>query len=273
MSESNQPCVLIADDDKDLTDLLALRCGTLGLTVEKAHDAMAAMQKINDCRPDVVILDVNMPSVDGLSVCEMMSHHLLPIPVIILSREKNQNVIRRCHNMCAYYVPKCNNVWERMRPLLNELLNLLALDDRSSSGTSEITDDKLAPALDEAVESMSSIDRVFALFGWNDEFLEDEADDRPTKQVDRPWVLCIDDDSDFTFTLQARLEQHGIEVLRAFAGMDGYRYAFTSSAQLIILDYEMPNGNGDYVLRRLKENPVTKDIPVIVLTGRKEKTL
>jgi len=38
----------------------------------------------------------------------------------------------------------------------------------------------------------------------------------------------------------------------------------------IILDYEMPQCNGDYVLRRLKESPVTRDIPVIVLTGHKE---
>jgi DNA-binding response OmpR family regulator len=35
----------------------------------------------------------------------------------------------------------------------------------------------------------------------------------------------------------------------------------------------MPNGRGDYILRRLKENPVTKDIPTIVLTGRKDAAL
>jgi response regulator RpfG family c-di-GMP phosphodiesterase len=35
----------------------------------------------------------------------------------------------------------------------------------------------------------------------------------------------------------------------------------------------MPDGNGDYVLGRLKENPVTKEIPVIVLTGHRDKCL
>jgi DNA-binding response OmpR family regulator len=85
--------------------------------------------------------------------------------------------------------------------------------------------------------------------------------------------LCIDDDSELSFTLKLRLEQHGIQVLRAFAGMEGYRYACVTPAQAIILDYEMPDGNGDYVLRRLKESQLTRNIPVIVLTGHKDRSL
>ena len=86
-------------------------------------------------------------------------------------------------------------------------------------------------------------------------------------------MLCIDDDPDATMSLKMRLEQRGFGVVRAFAGMDGYRTAFLSPPSAITLDYEMPSGQGDYVLRRLKENPVTQDIPVIVITGRKEKSL
>ena len=89
----------------------------------------------------------------------------------------------------------------------------------------------------------------------------------------RPWVLCVDDDPDFAATLKLRLEQHGVDVLHAFAGMEGYRFAFTHGAQAIILDQEMPDCDGDYILRRLKENPVTEDIPVIVLTGTKDQAL
>jgi DNA-binding response OmpR family regulator len=122
-------------------------------------------------------------------------------------------------------------------------------------------------------EDSEAIDGMFALFGWNERFLDEPADDLPLMEISRPWVLCIDDDSDFSFTLKMRLERQGVDVLRAYAGMEGYRYAFTSEAQAIILDFELPNGNGDYVLGRLKENPVTKDIPVIVLTGRKDKAL
>jgi DNA-binding response OmpR family regulator len=82
-----------------------------------------------------------------------------------------------------------------------------------------------------------------------------------------PWVLCIDDDQDLSRSLQLRLEAHGVAVVRASGGMEGYRYAFRYPADAIILDYNLPDGRGDYVLRRLKENPATKDLPVIVLTG------
>jgi response regulator RpfG family c-di-GMP phosphodiesterase len=55
--------------------------------------------------------------------------------------------------------------------------------------------------------------------------------------------------------------------------MEGYRLAFTNPASAILLDYNMPNGQGDYVLGRLRDNPVTKNIPVIVVTGVRDKSL
>jgi response regulator RpfG family c-di-GMP phosphodiesterase len=94
-----------------------------------------------------------------------------------------------------------------------------------------------------------------------------------TESDDVPWVICIDDDRAFTWALKRRLESAGVAVVRAFEGREGFRTAFRHPASAVILDYEMPDGQGDYVLRRLKDNPVTYDIPVIVITGRKDKTL
>lgn len=88
-----------------------------------------------------------------------------------------------------------------------------------------------------------------------------------------PWVLHVDDDQDLSAAMGIRLEAYGIKVVRAFDGAGGVRTAFSHPASAIILDYEMPNGQGDYVLGRLKDNPVTRDIPVIVLTGRKDRSL
>jgi DNA-binding response OmpR family regulator len=116
--------LLIADDDKDLPESLATRCRSLGLVVDTAHDAMTALSIIDQNPPDLVILDNNMPSGSGLSVCEMMSHHeaLAFIPVIMLTGERDEWIIRRCHKMCAYYVPKVADAWQRyLQPLLTEL--------------------------------------------------------------------------------------------------------------------------------------------------------
>lgn len=94
-----------------------------------------------------------------------------------------------------------------------------------------------------------------------------------SRDSELPWVLCIDDDTDYSEAMKLRLEVHGVAVVRAFDGMGGYRKAFTHPASAILLDYELPNGQGDYVLRRLKENPVTRDIPVIAISGVKDNTI
>ena len=73
--------------------------------------------------------------------------------------------------------------------------------------------------------------------------------------------------------LKLRLEAHGVAVVRAFDGTSGLRFAFSRPADVIILDYEMPNGRGDYIVQRLKDNPVTNGIPVIVITGRGDRLL
>lgn len=88
-----------------------------------------------------------------------------------------------------------------------------------------------------------------------------------------PWVLCIDDDADFSQAVKLRLESRGVAVVRAYEGTEGFHSAFSNRASAILLDYHLPNGQGDYVLRRLKETPSTRSIPVIVVTGAKSGAL
>src|SRR5262245_6585463 len=70
-----------------------------------------------------------------------------------------------------------------------------------------------------------------------------------------PRVLCIDDDPEYIQALKIRLESRGISVLRATTGLDGYCCALGESADAILLDYQLPNGCGDYILEQLKSNP------------------
>ncbi len=289
--------ILIADDDRDLAASLALHCKNLGLTPHTTHDAMAAVQAIDALSPDVVILDVNMPGGNGLAVCELMfsGERLRNTPVIMLTGETDHDTVRRCHEMCAYYVLKCPDVWQRIEPLLKELLGENDSPSQATDrGTVRLAAGDIADAETNAPPSAPSrvtpsrtsgdnvlVDAVFAALAPGDLIAPDENAQSASADVDfsdelgesAPWVLCIDDDPDLSHSIQLRLREHGIAVRRAFAGMEGYRRAFVEPAQAIILDFEMPNGNGDYVLRRLKENPVTRDIPVIVLTGRREKSI
>jgi CheY-like chemotaxis protein len=122
--------VLIADDDRDLVHVLKIRCNHLNLNVVSAHDAMTALALAHEHRPDLICLDVNMPSGSGLSVCEMLAadDRLSSIPVIMLTGQADEETIRRCHAMCAYYVLKSRDIWDRVEPILRELLQLPAAD-------------------------------------------------------------------------------------------------------------------------------------------------
>lgn len=116
--------LVIADDDRDLAHALAMRCQRLGLAVSCAHDAFSALTLVKTSRPDMVCLDVEMPAGNGLSVCEMLAtdEFCRSIPIAILTGKNDPDTIMRCHNLCAYYVEKCPDVWSRLEPLVKELL-------------------------------------------------------------------------------------------------------------------------------------------------------
>ena len=59
------PRMLIADDDPAIVRLLADRCASMGFEVETATNGIQALVKANRNRPDVLIVDFNMPEADG----------------------------------------------------------------------------------------------------------------------------------------------------------------------------------------------------------------
>ncbi|HEV8004094.1 MAG TPA: response regulator [Planctomycetaceae bacterium] len=119
-----QKTILIADDDRELNSAIALRCRCHGLRVFCAHDAFTALSLVKSEMPDMVCLDVEMPAGNGLSVCEMLASDeaCRSIPVAIMTGRTDPDTIIRCHNMCAYYIEKCPDVWSRLEPLLTEIL-------------------------------------------------------------------------------------------------------------------------------------------------------
>ena len=129
--------VLIADDDRDLVQVLKLRCNQLGLNVVGAHDAMTALALAHQEQPDLICLDVNMPSGSGLSVCEMLTadERLSSIPVIMLTGRTDEETIRRCHAMRAYYVLKSRDIWDRVEPILRQCLELPPADTDTEEST------------------------------------------------------------------------------------------------------------------------------------------
>lgn len=81
-------------------------------------------------------------------------------------------------------------------------------------------------------------------------------------------ILVIDDLPENVFMLQDRLEHEGFEVLTAYDGYTGIDLAKNELPDLILLDIMMPDITGLEVCKILASEPITKDIPIILVTAK-----
>lgn len=86
----------------------------------------------------------------------------------------------------------------------------------------------------------------------------------------RKHILVIDDDPHMLKVLKHHLNNK-YDVATAVSGNIALRFLQKKKTNLILLDYAMPQMDGPAVLKQLRANPETKDIPVLFLTGESEK--
>jgi len=81
-------------------------------------------------------------------------------------------------------------------------------------------------------------------------------------------IMVVDDNTDILTVVRSILEKRGCEVQCATDGIEVFLRLEEKKPDLIVLDIILPQMDGFEVLKRLKEDPETSDIPVIVLTAR-----
>ncbi len=227
-SSDKIPRILIADDDPSIVRVLSDGCLKMGFEVETASNGIQALVKANRCKPDIMIIDVNMPEIDGLSVCaHLLDPEKRPLNVVVVTGSRDPETIERCQGFGAYYTRKGSNFW-------GDLGNALAAIYPDMAG-------RIRQCCARA--TVSEIKR-------------------------RPRVLLVDDDSEIDRFLTSRLEKCGIDVLYAPDGLRGFRMACRVEPAVIVTDYFMRNGDAPYLLSRLRTTAATENIPVIVLSGR-----
>ena len=84
---------------------------------------------------------------------------------------------------------------------------------------------------------------------------------------ERKKILVVEDEPDEVAYLSALFEDHGFEVISAGDGKEGLDKAKAQHPDLITLDISMPENSGVRMFRDLQGDPVTADIPVIMITG------
>ena len=81
------PYILSVDDENDVTELIAFHLRQHGYEVGTAASGRAALESIEARKPDLLLLDLMLPDIDGFAVCEMLRRQVktAALPVIIIS--------------------------------------------------------------------------------------------------------------------------------------------------------------------------------------------
>jgi CheY-like chemotaxis protein len=87
----------------------------------------------------------------------------------------------------------------------------------------------------------------------------------------RPLVLVADDDPDILLLMTLTLERDGYDVVAAKDGLSALDAAVERLPHLVLLDLMMPGLDGYEVTRRLRTKPITKDVPIVIVTAAAEE--
>jgi len=89
-----RPRVLVVDDLRSNRELLEGRLADLGYDVREAKDGIEALEAVDAEEPDLILLDIDMPRLDGIAVCEKLKAHPIRrlIPIVILTASNDRDM-------------------------------------------------------------------------------------------------------------------------------------------------------------------------------------
>src|SRR5260221_11323807 len=99
--------ILVVEDDVAIAELLSRALGQL-YEVRVVHDGGVAVQTAHDYRPDVILLDVNLPNLDGLSIAQKLKGSPVgKTPIIFLTaQDKPFDVVKGIQAGARHYITK-----------------------------------------------------------------------------------------------------------------------------------------------------------------------
>ncbi len=138
--------ILIADDDRAIRESLARALGLEGYDVVQANDGAAALSLVESAQPDVAVLDVMMPNVDGLTVCRVLRAERNRLPILMLTaRTETPDRVAGLDAGADDYLPKPFDLDELLARLRALLRRARPDDDVAAGEPLQVGDLRLDP--------------------------------------------------------------------------------------------------------------------------------
>ena len=96
--------VLVIEDEQDVVDLLRYNLNRAGFAVSIAETGLQGLEKARAERPDVIVLDLNLPTLNGLEACRRIKAALPRCPIILITAADDDALRKRAFELgaCAF---------------------------------------------------------------------------------------------------------------------------------------------------------------------------
>jgi DNA-binding response OmpR family regulator len=228
--------VLIIEDDVYLGDVLSQKLRGGGFEVSFARDGVEGLEKMRTSAPDIVLLDIALPRMDGYQVLEekRKDQRTARIPVIIVSNSGQPVEINRALALGVkdYFVKTDFNPDE----VVTKVKTQLGGGGEERSGEFEVTSGG-------------------------------EAGQDEKKILAGKKVMWVEDDEFLSDVLARKLSSEGCVLSHATDAPEAFRHLAESAPDILLLDILLPGMDGFEILRKVKSEDATKHIPVILLSN------
>ncbi len=258
--------ILIIDDDPTFSSTMKERLDFEGYEVITASDGDEGLDLAAKERPDLILLDILMPKLNGYASLKMLKTRNNKAHVIICTGRGDVMDAVKGEGISGFLVKPFDPI-----ELVNMVDVTFQLDEESKKERREVENSTTpqipvppikatppptpppTPPEDPPEKAVVEVEKPVP-------------EEKPVKKDYK--VLIIDDEEDFGIGLKDRLEFEGFVVDMALNGQDGLEKTKKARPDIILLDVMMPKIDGYMVCRLLKFDEKYQNIPIIMLTAR-----
>ncbi len=267
--------ILIVDDEADIRAIVRATL-TAKYEVVEAHDGLDAAQKLDLVEPDLVVLDVMMPLMDGYDTCTVIRNHprFHDIPVLFLSALASKPDIVKGYGAGAnlyltkpfeparllrvvdMFFEEKSPPWQAKRFTIEELQNL------EKSSPDAIAEAKVKksppPTVTPPSEATSSPPKAEPA---------PPPPRAPRAASAKPRVVIVDDDEDVVAMTSLALMDE-FEVAGALDGLEGIHKIVMYEPDIIVLDVMLPKMSGYQLCQSIRRNKRFAHTPIVIVSAK-----
>jgi CheY-like chemotaxis protein len=256
---SSGKSILVVEDSKTSRKVISMLLSRKGHTIIEATTGQEALSRISEKNPDLVLLDVMLPDMTGYEILPLIKKEVATVPVVMLTGKKSStDRLKGMKSGASEYLTK---------PF--DPAKLLAVVDRYLDiKTTEKHKDKKGHSRERKSAVPRQLRAVTAARVKRAEKILPAAMEKKAGK-DRKTILVVEDSPTSRKVISMVLSKKGYGVEEAVDGSEALEKVAASLPDLILLDAMLPDITGYELLPKLQPGMDGKEIPVVMLTGKK----